>query len=244
MSCRIATTSNISLLRQFVSKPTEEEWVYEKLLPPFETKLYGIMKANFKDILSIQGVFQFAWLASSELGAWCANQIWALALADEVVPKLQGSIRNEADNDSQTTEEVQKEIERVCEASEIVKKYISDHAFEPMGLSSKVELLLRKLSEQFLKWPKSKCIVFTERRNTAKVLLQICEKKNIPNMRPDVLVGVRRGDAMGMNVTFRRQFLALMKFRKGEVNCLVSHPSGSQSGTNHHSLQLRWQKKV
>jgi len=222
MNCRIATTSNISLLRDFVSKPTEEEWVYETLPPPSETKLFKILKDAYGDIQTLESIFEFAWIASSELGAWCANQVWALALADEAMPKLEGSIGKNADTDSQTSGRTLNEIKRVNEASQLIKDYLSDQAFEPMGLSSKVELLLRKLSEQFSKWPNTKCIVFTERRNTAKVLLQLCKVRDIPNLRPDVLVGLRRGDAIGTNSTFRGQFLALIKFRKGEVNCLVS----------------------
>lgn len=222
MDCRIATTSNISLLRQFVSKPIEEEWVYQKLLPPFETELYAILKAKYGDVQHLNGIFQFSYLASSELGSWCADQVWALALADEVLPKLQASILKDTEGDPQVLEKAQRDIERVHEASEAARKYISDNAFKPVDLSSKVELLLRRLSEQFVKWPETKCIVFTERRNTAKVLLQLCEKRQIPNLRPALLVGARKGDLVGMNVTFRQQFLALVKFRKGDVNCLVS----------------------
>jgi endoribonuclease Dicer len=222
MHCRIATTSNISLLRQFVSKPKEEEWVYNPPPPPFETELYGILKAKFKETPILQGIFRFAWQASAELGAWCSDRVWALALADDVLPKLQGSIRKGADSDLVGSENARSEMNEVREASEIIKEYLSDHHFDPTSVSSKVELLFNKLSEQFIKLPKSKCIVFTEQRVTAKALSLLCERKNIPNLRPDILVGVRKGDEMGMNVTFRRQFLALMKFRKGEVNCLVS----------------------
>ncbi|CAG7919009.1 unnamed protein product [Penicillium olsonii] len=222
MDCRIATTSNISVLRQFVNKPTEEEWVYEKLPAPFETELHGILKARYGDISFLNGIFQFSLAASAELGPWCADQVWALALADEVLPKLQALIMKGADTDPQVCEKVENEIERVREASEFAKNYVFDNFSRPTGSSSKVELLLKKLTEQFLKYADTKCIIFTERRNTAKVLLQLCNARSIMNLRPDLLVGARKSDTMGMNVTFRQQFLALMKFRKGEVNCLFA----------------------
>lgn len=246
MNCRIATTSNLSLLRDFVSKPKEEEWVYEKLPPPFGTELYETLKTRYGDISALESVFAFAWIASSELGAWCANQVWALALADDVLPKLKGSITRDADTDPQSSERAINDNKRVNEASKLIKDYIEDQVFEPRGVSSKVELLLRKLSEQFIKWPNTKCIVFTERRNTAKVLLQLCNSQGIPNLRPDVLVGVRKGDAMGMNTTFRGQFLALIKFRKGEFNCLVSFIENRKCLEQcliSPSLQHRWQRK-
>jgi endoribonuclease Dicer len=221
MNCRIATTENLSLLRDFVRKPVEEEWVYKKLPPPFMTELSKALKIKYGDILALKKVFEFSWTASSELGTWCADQVWVLALADEVLPKLEGSIGKHAGADPQASERAQTEIKRVHEASQIVKDYMLKQDSGLSGLSSKVELLLCKLTDQFVKWPNTKCIVFTERRNTAKVLLQLCESRDITNLRPDVLIGVRKGDAMGMNSTFRGQFLALIKFQKGDINCLV-----------------------
>ncbi|KXG47436.1 uncharacterized protein PGRI_013060 [Penicillium griseofulvum] len=221
LDSRIATTSDLALLRNFVNKPMEEEWVYDKLPPVFETKLHGILKTKYGDMAILEGAFRFASVASSELGAWCADQVWALALADEVLPKLEGSI-GKIDSDPQDSEKASEDIKRIQEANQLVKEYIANEAFIPNDISSKVELLMRKLQEQFAKSPDTKCIVFTQRRNTAKVLLQLCEKLQVPNLRPDVLVGVRKGDALGMNYTFRRQFLVLVKFRKSEVNCLFA----------------------
>ncbi|KAJ5177896.1 uncharacterized protein N7500_000595 [Penicillium coprophilum] len=221
LDSRIATTSDLALLRNFVNKPIEEEWVYDKLPPVFETNLHGILKTKYGDMPILEGAFRFASVASSELGAWCADQVWALALADEVLPKLEGSI-GRVDSDTQDSEKTSEEIKRIQEANQLVKEHITNQAFMPSDLSSKVEMLMRKLQEQFSNSPDTKCIVFTERRNTAKVLLQLCEKVQIPNLRPDVLVGLRKGDALGMNSTFRRQFLVLVKFRKSEVNCLFA----------------------
>ncbi|KAJ5952210.1 uncharacterized protein N7479_010623 [Penicillium vulpinum] len=221
LDSRIATTSDLALLRNFVNKPMEEEWVYDKLPPLFDTDLHGTLKAKYGDMSILEGVFRFGSNASSELGAWCADQVWALALADEVLPKLEGSI-GKADSDPQDSEKNSEDIKRIQEANQYVKEYIANQKSTPSDLSSKVELLIKKLEEQFAKSPDTKCIVFTKRRNTAKVLLQLCEKLQIPNLRPDVLVGVRKGDALGMNSTFRRQFLVLVKFRKSEVNCLFA----------------------
>ncbi|KAJ5705739.1 hypothetical protein N7536_001428 [Penicillium majusculum] len=222
LDSRIATTSDLALLRNFVNKPIEEEWVYDKLPPPFETNLHSMLKSKYGDMSILEGAFRFASVASSELGAWCADQVWALALADEVLPKLEGSIGKVTDSDLQDSEKTSGEIKRIQEANQLVKEYIANQTFQPSDLSPKVELLIRKLQEQFSKSPDTKCIVFTQRRNTAKVLLQLCEKLQIPNLRPGILVGVRKGDAVGMNSTFRGQFLVLVKFRKSEVNCLFA----------------------
>ncbi|KAJ5120616.1 uncharacterized protein N7515_010004 [Penicillium bovifimosum] len=219
---RIATISDLSLLRHFVNTPTEEEWVYEKLRPSFETDLHVALKTKYGDISILESAFRFASVASSELGPWCADQVWRLALADDVLPKLEGSINKNANSDIHCSEKATEDIRRVQEANQFVKGYVEKQQVSPKDLSSKVELLITKLGEQFLKLPDTKCIVFTQRRNTAKVLLQLCEKLEIPNLRPEALVGVRKGDALGMNSTFRRQFLILSKFLKGDLNCLFA----------------------
>lgn len=246
LDSRIATTTDLALLRNFVNKPIEEEWVYDKLPPPFETNLHSTLKSKYGDMPILEGAFRFASVASSELGAWCADQVWALALADEVLPKLEGSIGKVTDSDPQDSEKASEEIKRIQEANQLVKEYSANQTFQLTDLSPKVELLMRKLQEQFAKSSDTKCIVFTQRRNTAKVLLQLCEKLQIPNLRPEILVGVRKGDAVGMNSTFRGQFLVLVKFRKSEVNCLVSFHTETPCGENLIilSLQHRSQRKA
>lgn len=51
-------------------------------------------------------------------------------------------------------------------------------------------------------------------------MLRLCEKLEIPNLRPGVLVGINH-DLIG-STTFRHQFLILAKFRQGEINCLFA----------------------
>ncbi|OGE58522.1 hypothetical protein PENARI_c001G00533 [Penicillium arizonense] len=222
LDSRIATTSDLSLLRHFVSRPKEEEWVYQVLHSPFETELYGTMKTKFGHLSVLETTFQFALHASSELGGWCADQVWPLALANEMLPKLEGQIAKNADVSVEASEKASKEIKEIQEANEFVKTYMTNQPSEPGDLSSKVQLLMKKLEEKFQRAPQTKCIVFVQRRNTAKVLLQLCKRLRIPNLRPDVLVGVRKGDPVGMNSTFRLQFLTLIKFRQGEFNCLFA----------------------
>jgi endoribonuclease Dicer len=225
LDSRIATTADLSLLRHFVSRPKETEWVYQPLHSPFETELHVKIKAKFGHIAIMETAFQFALHASSELGGWCADQVWPLALASEVLPKLKGQIIRNADFNIENCEKISNEIKEIQEANEFVKTYMENQSSEPRDTSSKVRLLIKKLEGQFQRAPETKCIVFVQRRNTAKILLQLCKMLQIPNLRPDVLVGVRKEDTVGMKSTFRVQFLTLIKFRQGELNCLVGSHS-------------------
>lgn len=217
------------MLRRFVKKPTEETWMYKKLDEPFATALYRAMKSKFGNIKALAPVYRFALNATSELGRWCADQVWAQALADDVLPKLEGVVFRDCDVESpeQTTEETRHDIMKVKEAYEIVSSHEHKHPLDSGQLSPKVELLLKQLGKHFRESMEKKCIVFTQRRNTAKVLLRLCESLGIPNLRPGVLVGVQNSDITG-SITFRHQFLVLAMFRQGEINCLVSAKRSSR----------------
>ncbi|KAJ5107010.1 hypothetical protein N7456_003685 [Penicillium angulare] len=221
LDSQIATTSNLSALRQIVSKPTEEICSFKKLAEPHETELFKTMKDKFGDIKALAPIFGFAWAASSELGSWCADRVWAKTLVEDVIPKLDACLARENLEGSGDTNQVEKDIDRAKKACEIVKAHHFKSPLEPGQLSSKVELLLAIFSRHFGHEKNKKCIVFTEKRNTARVLLDLCEQLSIPNFRPGVLVGIRKSDLTGAT-TFRKQFLVLHRFRQGEINCLFA----------------------
>lgn len=221
LDSRIATTSNLTALLRVVRRPKEEYWTYPKLNKPSETALFQLLKAKFGDLKILASVFRFAWNATSELGIWCANDVWIRTLADDTIPKLQAKIGRESGSDIESPEDTERKIKRVEEAAQIVNNYKFQDPREPGQLNPKVELLLRQLTQHFGESKHKKCIVFTNKRNTAKTLAHLCEIWNIPNLRPGVLIGVRNQDNTG-TVTFRDQFLVLIKFRQGKINCLVS----------------------
>ncbi|KAJ5279403.1 hypothetical protein N7478_004775 [Penicillium angulare] len=221
LDSQIATTSNLSALRQIVRKPTEEIRSFKKLVEPYETELFRRMKEKFGDIKALAPIFEFSRAASSELGSWCADRVWAKTLVEDVIPKLDACLAKEGLEGSADTYQVERDIDKAKEACEIVKAHPFKSPLEPGQLSSKVELLLAILSRHFGHEKEKKCIVFTKKRNTARVLLEFCEQLNIPNFRPGVLVGIRKSDLTGAT-TFRKQFLVLLRFRRGEINCLFA----------------------
>lgn len=227
LDSRIATTSKITLLREVVSRPIEKVWAYNRLEPPFATELYKLMDTRYGNIKVLEGVYRFAWNASSELGKWCSDRAWWHALADDVLPKLEGNINKLIESNTMKAEHgaVFKDIIRIREASETVKNYFFTDPELPGERSPKVQRLRMELSKHFNDTTGTKCIVFTQKRYTAKILNELFTVLNIPNLRPGVLIGVRPGDIGGMNITFRQQFLALVKFRTGEINCLVRFTS-------------------
>ena len=71
----------------------------------------------------------------------------------------------------------------------------------------------------------AKCIVFVKRRYTARLLADLMASEReigSPNLRIGLLIGTRYGDPGDVRFSFRQQIITLNKFRKGEINCLVS----------------------
>ncbi|KAJ5101747.1 hypothetical protein NUU61_003969 [Penicillium alfredii] len=222
LDSQIATTSKLDALRQIVRKPTEETWIYKKLSHPSPTALYDSLLAKFGDIRALEPVFRFSLYASSELGKWCADQVWVYALSDDVLPKLEGAMCKESNCRLQAANASANEITRIKEAGEEIKAHVFNDPLAPGQLSPRVEVLLENLRKHFGGSKETKCIVFAERRNTAKLLQKLCETLRVPGLRPGVLVGVKNHDAMGSNISLRHQFLSLVKFRQGEINCLFA----------------------
>lgn len=180
------------------------------------------MQKEFGDIKALDSIFRFAWNASSELGDWCADQVWARAIVEEVIPKLDNSINKATlDYGVGATTQAERDLQRSRQACDIVKAHPFKSPREAGQLSSKVEILLTILQHHYRQKKDTRGIVFVQQRNTARVLLDLCEQMSIPNFRPGLLIGVTSSDLTGAT-SFRQQFLALVKFRKGDINCLVS----------------------
>ena len=224
LDSQIATTSNLALLRQSVAHPKEQVWTYERLSPPAETELLRDLKSRFGDISILEKLFRFAHDASSELGRWCSDWVWSYGLSEEVLPKLEGRVDRIylREGQKRSSSASQNEIQRIRDAREMVR----NHEFlEPSDsldhLSSKVLLLHQELSRYFERPTDTKCIVFTKQRHTARLLGDLFARIGSKHLRTGILIGVRADDTGGMNLSFRQQILSLMKFRNGELNCLV-----------------------
>ncbi|KAL1955149.1 hypothetical protein VTO42DRAFT_8964 [Malbranchea cinnamomea] len=231
LDAQIATASNPQLLRQSVARPMEETWVYPRLDPPFETDLYKELYSRFGDVSAFDRLFRFALEASSTLGAWCSDWVWSYALAEDVLPQIEARTARKFMKNMQmlSPEQPDSEVNRIQAAGEIIKAHkFEDPQPDSKFLSPKVRLLHRELSRYFERHTDTKCIVFTEQRHTARILGDLFTRIRTPHLRPGWLIGVRARDNEGMRVSHRQQFMTLMAFRKGELNCLFATSVGEE----------------
>ncbi len=220
---QVATTADLALLRRTISRPDEEVAFYASLRLPFESPWYQQLHAEFGDVDAIQRLFGCSKEASSQLGRWCSDAYWSFAFAEEEARKVEMKHEQafQSAKDARPVEALDADIARLRRAARMVTEHnFGVPAPNLEDLSSKV-LKLRSLLDLYFESPTdSRCIVFVERRYTARLLHQVFIHLGSPHLRPGVLVGVRGKDG-DMSYTFRQQFLTLAKFRKGDLNCLV-----------------------
>lgn len=233
LDCQIATASDLSLVRNSISRPTEIVVVYQKLRRSYATSLCALIKDRFGDMEVFSRLIATAQSATSSLGEWCADHFWSMALADteslKVERILERSYRPDEgkrilfpEGENSPVHLLDAELKRVREAKSLVQGWTFPAPKpEENIISSKVLLLYKYLGRVFEKPSDNRCIIFVEKRYTARLLLELFKQINMPLVRLGLLIGTRYGDAGDLKLSFRQQVLTLTKFRKGEINCLV-----------------------
>jgi endoribonuclease Dicer len=224
LHCQIATASDLSLVRNSISRPNESIVEYSKLRHPYATPLCAVLTAKFGDMEVLSGLFAFAREATSQLGEWCADHFWSMALAEQESLKIERKLERSfvPDGESRPIHLLDAELNRIREAKNVVREWMFfEPTLEENILSPKVLLLHRYLKLIFEKPSNDRCIIFVKRRYTARLLATLFARIGSPLIRIGLLIGTRYGDPGDDKISFRQQVLTLTKFRKGEINCLV-----------------------
>lgn len=173
-------------------------------------------------------MFDSARLAAAELGEWCADRLWeAVFLGQNEMLKLERLVEGtcESERGSRPVEQRDADLVQLRQAREFVGGWSFVSPPVPNMLSSKALALQAALAAIYEANENAKCIVFVKRRYTARLLADLmASERGIgpPNLRVGLLIGTRYGDPGDVRFSFRQQIITLNKFRKGEINCLVS----------------------
>jgi endoribonuclease Dicer len=229
LDSKIATTSDLTLLANNISRPVEQIALYEPLQPGFETAFYHQVNSRYGDVPAFKKYFLASKLISSELGRWASDTYWSFAFSEDESRKTE--MRRERMHNKNKQESVTKlneDIARLKEATAFARTFVvgplvpsSDH------LSSKVLLLHDWLQLYYKRTGDARCIVFVEQRQTARLLKMIFDHIGGPHLHGEMLVGVN--SSVGeLNVSLRSQVMTVAKFRRGELNCLFSTSVGEE----------------
>ncbi|KAF2803072.1 endoribonuclease dcr-1 [Mytilinidion resinicola] len=224
LHCKIATTSDLTLMQNQISKPFEDVVYYEALPAPFETQLHQQLRACFGDLRPFQKLFRVSKEISSELGKWAADIYWSFAFSEEEERKteMRQERRFHAQKVARSMAKLDAEVALLRQAAEVVKNFDFGIPKDDLNdISSKVKSLIEWLRQYFSRDTEARCIVFVERRYTARLLLLITKHLGGSYLRGGILVGVN-SNAENVNVSLRQQVLTVASFRKGELNCLFA----------------------
>lgn len=225
LQAEIATTSNIALLQNFVHRPKEEVAQYRLNPTGTETSLHQEMVARYGNVAVLNSVFEKSKHATKELGTWCGDSVWRHALAEAEARKKERRVER-AYNDRRKFPATDVQDEQVTKLRE-AEAFLETHQIgvpqlqEPI-LSDKVIVLCKYLQRFFGRPSDTRCIVFVERRYTARMLFQLfsCLESRPSHLKAGMLTGI--GSSDDVSVTFRQQLLDLQKFRKGDINCMFA----------------------
>ncbi|KAL8687466.1 MAG: hypothetical protein Q9218_006367 [Villophora microphyllina] len=225
LHCQIATTADLALLRHSVSRPNEHVAVYNKLYSPGQTILCQEMEQRFGDMDIFDKTFRNARNATTQLGAWCADQVWSFTMSERAALKLERKLQKRADKEqnSKPVEMMDAQLSQLREAQAFVQNWPSmEPTIDTNSLSPKVMVLRDYLRLVFERPTEARCIVFVHQRYTARLLGELFTRLRLPNLHQGTLVGTRSGDAGELEVSFRQQMEIIHKFRKGQLNCLFA----------------------
>ncbi|KAL8854373.1 MAG: hypothetical protein Q9221_000860 [Calogaya cf. arnoldii] len=225
LHCQIATTADLALLRTSVSRPTENVAEYDELQYPYSTRLCQELEARYGHMETLSKIFNSAKTIASELGEWCADQLWSFAMAEKEALKVERSIEKSFTNERhrKPIEVLDAEINDLREAQTFVKEWaFREPTIDVPSLSSKVLLLRHYLNLIYERPTDARCIVFVDRRYTAQLLGYLFARIGSPHLKSGLLIGTRYGDPGDVKVSFKQQMMTLHKFKKGDLNCLFA----------------------
>jgi endoribonuclease Dicer len=221
LNCKIATTP---LSNDYKNKAKEYIEFYPRLPAPFETPLYHEMERRFGNMEVFSRLFKASKAASTDIGRWASDKFWSFALTDEQVKKTESKVNRQhgIGTREQSVERLDDDIALLHKA----QQFISSHQFGTptkgaTDLSMKVLSLHKILSAEYELPTANRCIVFVERRATARLLQLIFEAIGGPHLRVGLLTGLNSlaGD---LNMSFRQQVLTMNQFKNGDLNCLFA----------------------
>ena len=236
LHAHICTTKDPELAQYTITKSHEEIWSYSPLGPEYDTELCIQMRECFKNNKVLRKPLQFARSASRELGGWCTDQVWLYCLGENEFKRLVAKTERAFHQKKFALPEVlAAQQAQLQEAQEIIQRHAFEEpdfnlkvaevdSYRSKNLSTKVVKLALHLKHRFERPTEDKCIVFVERRYTARLLASLFSRSDMgtPNLFVGTLVGTRPGEVGDLSTSFADQVRTMANFRQGKLNCLFA----------------------
>ncbi|KAJ4390605.1 Dicer-like protein 1 [Gnomoniopsis smithogilvyi] len=220
---RIATTADPDALKRSVSKPKNEVVAkYAPLGRAIDTTLTERLSRVIGNNKIFAKSFSFAKSSVRELGPWLVDRMWKLVFVSDEILKLEVKTERNFTKNMATAEVVETRKFAVQSARALVENHELPKPEDSL-LSSKTRLLVQILMSHFSSRDSQiRCIVFVERRWTAKLLTDFFANYRIlPGLKVGSLMGASQLDGTS-ETSFREQIKTIIDFKKGILNCIFA----------------------
>lgn len=228
MDSKIATTDDMSF-QEAVHRPVESLLAYGPLpSQPIESALSRDIKANFPDVLHFSKHLEASAEIARHLGRWCADQYLVQAISQRNLARYERDLEhdffyNDANREDQQVARLDDKITLLRQIVTHVDNRQSKYDdLNTDDLSLKIKELAKYLHQMFERPSQHRCIVFVQARHTARLLASVFMRLEFKHMKSTFLIGANADDVGVDNVSFRQQVMTLLRFRKGEINCLFA----------------------
>jgi endoribonuclease Dicer len=163
---------------------TEIHETYKKLLEPYKTPLCEKISFETAGNKRLSRLVTLAMKTASELGPWCADEIWKFHITELEVPKIVAQISKDAQNSKKSSCHEQTSGRDPAEVVKHVWEIVKRHKFgTPMPIDSDISEKVRRLRQllfAFFSQPtQDRCIIFVEQRLTARLLAALFEFEEV-----------------------------------------------------------------
>ena len=227
LSSKIVTVKDPTHLHKWVKPPTELESRYMRLRKPYATQICSEIETDYPHVKILTELTSKSKILTAELGEWCGNRWLVMSMTGEEGEKLEYRVEKQFASHPASQTIVDKELEDVRNARKIVLAFQAEREQSRPDLcipdlSSKVLRLKELLDDAYNNDPETRCIVFVERRASARLLLEVFKCHAHPHMRVGLLIGSRRQDHGDQKVSIRDQFHNMNRFKDGKLNLLLA----------------------
>ncbi|KAI0478490.1 hypothetical protein GGR56DRAFT_664684 [Xylariaceae sp. FL0804] len=226
LHCEIATVADPTMFSTSSNDRPESDFVeYSKVEDPFETPLWQKLHKIVGHNRIFAKLFTYSRNCTTELGRWCADQMWQICLTKEVTQLIEAKTeRNFTKTGSANIAELDAERAAVREAYQAVVEHdFSEFKNDPFHVSNKVSTLIMALQKNLD--PKSgRCVVFAEERLTVRLLYHTFKQASLGlhHVMPGMLIGNSNDDVGDAKMSLREQLLTVRRLRQGELNCVFA----------------------
>ncbi|KAF2861052.1 dsRNA-specific nuclease [Piedraia hortae CBS 480.64] len=226
---KIATTNDASFT-EAIKRPEERILRYAALQARGSpTALLKAVRNKFPEVKAFDKQFSQAIEISRHLGFGMADAYLVDALSDERQKRYEADMERKFHgiSDGTSNGEGVKLLDKGVEEMRQVIAFVAAERPETIeineeNITTKVKALQNFLQGEFERPSSHRCIIFVEARQTARLLAYAFEQIGTPHLHPGFLIGANANGIDEDNFTFRSQVVTMMKFRKGEINCLFA----------------------